>query len=285
MKKVFISYSRDDFAFVDKLCHQLHKSQISYWIDRRDIQAGEDWSRAIDRGLELCDLMILIMSPSSITSKQVESEWKYFHSKHKPIIQIRMDPSIKGHHEINTLQNIDLDNSNYQAVFDKLAHAISGALLNTNASQQTTSETGAHPDLGKTLPTAPIDEGILKRVVRDDTIRFNHVPTLRILTVRRHQPVMEISLENRKRYYMGRRDGNYLPEIDLTRFDAYKLGVSRKHVCVRRYGRYVYITELGATNPTLINDRLLQFRERCLVQSGDKLQVGKLVLQLFLVSP
>ena len=69
--RVFISYSRVDKDFAHKLAVSLSKLGVHIWIDIEDIPAGMNWGNAIQRGLDVCDLMILILSPESMASQNV----------------------------------------------------------------------------------------------------------------------------------------------------------------------------------------------------------------------
>ena len=43
MSEAFISYSRADSAFADKLGEDLEKRGIAVWIDRESIEGGAAW--------------------------------------------------------------------------------------------------------------------------------------------------------------------------------------------------------------------------------------------------
>ena len=93
MATCFISYSRSDAGFTRQLAADLNKLRINYWLDVDRIQAGEDWDDAVWSGLQNCDLMLLVLSPASMSSKEVSNEWKYYLSQDKPIIPILVEPT------------------------------------------------------------------------------------------------------------------------------------------------------------------------------------------------
>lgn len=89
MDQVFISYSRTDEAFARKLAAWISKTlDIEIWIDIDDIPPGMKWSQAIQQGLDLCQVMIVIITPDSMASRNVEDEWQYFLDSRKPIIPL-----------------------------------------------------------------------------------------------------------------------------------------------------------------------------------------------------
>jgi pSer/pThr/pTyr-binding forkhead associated (FHA) protein len=56
--------------------------------------------------------------------------------------------------------------------------------------------------------------------------------------------------------------------------------ISRQHCLLRIHGRDVHVRDLGSTNGTLVNGKLVV--EECVLANGDTLQLGPLVLELVL---
>jgi hypothetical protein len=71
---VFISYSHDDKDVVDALAHRLATDQINYWLDEKDLFVGDVVDKAISRGIQESLLFIIVLTPTSISSKWVERE-------------------------------------------------------------------------------------------------------------------------------------------------------------------------------------------------------------------
>jgi hypothetical protein len=71
---VFISYSHDDKDIVDALAHRLAADQINYWLDEKDLFVGDVVDKAISRGIQESLLFIIVLTPTSISSKWVERE-------------------------------------------------------------------------------------------------------------------------------------------------------------------------------------------------------------------
>lgn len=103
---VFISYARIDEGFARQIASLLSKEGLSVWIDVEDIPAGERWSNAIQQGLDKAEVMLLIVTPESMASKNVADEWMYFRDKDKPIIPIILRPA-EMHYRLSSVQWVD----------------------------------------------------------------------------------------------------------------------------------------------------------------------------------
>jgi hypothetical protein len=119
MPQVFISYSRQDEAFVRRLAQALDEAQISVWLDVLHIQTGENWSDAIQGGLDACERMILVISEASMQSKQVANEWHYYLEEKKAIFPIRLEAA-KIHYQLRPLQYIDFLEEDFDAALKEL---------------------------------------------------------------------------------------------------------------------------------------------------------------------
>lgn len=119
MTRLFISYSRNDEDFARALAEALSDLGVDIWIDVDDIPAGMKWSSAIQEGLDSCEALIIIISPSSMASTNVEDEWQYYLDQGKPLIPVLWKPA-KIHFQINRLQYINFDDQPFEAAFSKL---------------------------------------------------------------------------------------------------------------------------------------------------------------------
>ncbi len=65
---IFVSYSRKDAAFVDRLEAALKARGFAPKIDRSDIYAFEDWRRRIEELIVKADTIVFVLSPDSVAS-------------------------------------------------------------------------------------------------------------------------------------------------------------------------------------------------------------------------
>lgn len=147
MKRIFISYSRNDERFARQLAGSLTDIGAEVWIDVKSIPAGEKWSTAIQNGLRDCDVMILILTPSSTASVNVEEEWQYFRDNLKPIFPILLEKT-GAHYQISRLQYINFLEQPYETAFNQLH----GQLLTKGVQLAPLSEIATAPDNSDPLP-------------------------------------------------------------------------------------------------------------------------------------
>lgn len=73
--KVFLSHSKVDISFVDRVHSDLRKCQIDPWLDSEEIRHGKPWLEAIfEHGIPACDCVLFYFSEKSIDSKMVKKE-------------------------------------------------------------------------------------------------------------------------------------------------------------------------------------------------------------------
>lgn len=68
MADVFISYSRKDKAFVQRLEEALKQRERKAWVDWEGIRPTEEFMQAIYRAIEGADTFIFVLSPDSVSS-------------------------------------------------------------------------------------------------------------------------------------------------------------------------------------------------------------------------
>ena len=73
--RVFISYRRVEQEFAERLHDKLCAWGHDTWMDVYNIPKGSYWPDEIDKGLKWCDVVIGVMSPEAINSRNVKNEW------------------------------------------------------------------------------------------------------------------------------------------------------------------------------------------------------------------
>jgi formylglycine-generating enzyme required for sulfatase activity len=94
--RVFISYSRKDMAFADKLEAALKTRDFETRIDRQEIYAFEDWWKRIEALIGGADTVVFVLSPDSVKSDVALREVTHAASLNKrfaPIVCRRVEDS------------------------------------------------------------------------------------------------------------------------------------------------------------------------------------------------
>jgi hypothetical protein len=108
MSKSFFSYSRADQDFALKLANDLRKNGVDLWFDQLDIPTGALWDLEIEKALKECETLIVIVSTSSVKSKNVLDEISFAIEEDKKIIPIKIT-SCEIPFRIRRLQYIDFN--------------------------------------------------------------------------------------------------------------------------------------------------------------------------------
>lgn len=95
-----------------------------------------------------------------------------------------------------------------------------------------------------------------------------------------------IHLQGRSEYILGRvaEDQPIIPDVDLTEFEAYYMGVSRLHAALKVGPQRISIRDLGSSNGTRVNGQRIVPHVDYPLKPGDAIALGKLVLQIQLSS-
>jgi len=89
-----------------------------------------------------------------------------------------------------------------------------------------------------------------------------------------------ITVELSRDKTIGRRHGDYVPDVDLSSYEAYDRGVSRQHAVVRRQNDTVVIIDLNSANSTFLNGQRLVADQPRILRDGDEVRLGQLVLRV-----
>jgi hypothetical protein len=68
MSHIFISYSRKELSFAEKIVNTLARDGLEPWIDWKSIPKGEEFETEIQQGIEGAEVFLFLLSPASIQS-------------------------------------------------------------------------------------------------------------------------------------------------------------------------------------------------------------------------
>src|SRR5690242_1976462 len=90
--RVFISYSRKDMVFADRLEAALKARGFEPLIDRTEIYAFEDWWKRIEDLIARADTVVFVLSPDSAVSDVARKEVAFAASLNKRFAPILLRP-------------------------------------------------------------------------------------------------------------------------------------------------------------------------------------------------
>ena len=104
--KIFISYSRLDFGFADRVRNDLQALGAIVWIDQLDATPGLRWEVDVEKALENCQFLLAVISSNSVASENVLDEVYYAREEKKTVIPLVIG-ECKIPYRLRTLQRID----------------------------------------------------------------------------------------------------------------------------------------------------------------------------------
>jgi hypothetical protein len=89
---IFFSYSRKDSDFVLDLGTQLRNAGAKIWLDQLDIEPGTNWDDSIEAALQDSSTLLVILSKTSVLSKNVSDEYSYAIEEGKRVVPVLLEP-------------------------------------------------------------------------------------------------------------------------------------------------------------------------------------------------
>ncbi len=90
MHHVFVSYSRRDQEWVDRLVADLSHRDVDFWLDRRDIPFSVPWLEEVQDAIEESDLFLFCESSDSLRSGPCQAEQSIAENCRKPRHTVRV---------------------------------------------------------------------------------------------------------------------------------------------------------------------------------------------------
>jgi len=189
---IFISYRSTDREFALHLAKKLIDAHISIWMDVLSIQAGDDWNRKLEEGINECDGMILILSPGYVASEYCKREYIRAQSLQRLLFPVLLESltEIEYPLALQELQFVDFrhwqDPTRFDTNFKSLAATIKEkkritetriALAQLFPSQQQAQQQAPMPTrpIKKIWISTPSDTLAYREVVRKEIERFNEL--------------------------------------------------------------------------------------------------------------
>jgi hypothetical protein len=129
--QIFISHSKEDIEFCLRLRDELRGTGYQTWVDVDDIPKGAHWPDAIDDGLEKSDVILGVITPDSVNSRNVKNEWDWALANHKPLLLIKWREARLPHRYVS-INYID-----FETDFERGLTQLKAALVDPKRNTQT----------------------------------------------------------------------------------------------------------------------------------------------------
>lgn len=126
--RVFISYSRKDKSFVQKLNDALDNSGVHAWVDWEGIEVASDWMATITSAIQSSDAFLFVISPDSLNSKVCADELELglkLNKKLIPVLFREPDKDSSMHEKLAATNWVYLrEQDNFDETLPKLVQSI-----------------------------------------------------------------------------------------------------------------------------------------------------------------
>jgi formylglycine-generating enzyme required for sulfatase activity len=123
MTQVFISYSRKDLAFVERLAKDLQAAGLQVWYDLSGLEVGQRWGSEIQKAIRKSKIVVAVLSPHSVRSEWVEREILFASNRKLKVVPLLYRSCELPMWCVN-LHYIDLQGKGYEAHFPELLKAL-----------------------------------------------------------------------------------------------------------------------------------------------------------------
>jgi formylglycine-generating enzyme required for sulfatase activity len=86
---IFISHSSQDAAWCQSFVAALRAAGYTCFFDEDSIPGSAAWVASIERGVQSCDLFMLILTPAAWASQWVQDERQLAQARHKPFLTVQ----------------------------------------------------------------------------------------------------------------------------------------------------------------------------------------------------
>jgi hypothetical protein len=141
MSQVFISYSRRDLDFVERLANDLKHAGNQVWYDLSELDGGDHWGRELQNAIHQCEVFVLVVSPNSVESEWVEKEFLYASSLGRRIVPLMYQVCDLPLWLLN-IHYIDVQGGNYSHNLPMILRAFKGDVKTNGSGGKTVGSSG-----------------------------------------------------------------------------------------------------------------------------------------------
>lgn len=120
-RHIFLSYRSTEADFALRLAADLKNAGVNLWMDRLDINPGDDWRKSLESAVYSCAALISVLSSSYVSSKYCQRELARADRLGRPIFPVLLGPIPDADWplEIERQQYIDFGGWSDEAVYQR----------------------------------------------------------------------------------------------------------------------------------------------------------------------
>jgi hypothetical protein len=88
MSQVFISHIEEEQNVAEEIARGLEEAGYTVWYYERDSYPGTDYLQQVDRAIEECNAVLVLISPQSVDSRQIGDEVKWARELQKTFVPV-----------------------------------------------------------------------------------------------------------------------------------------------------------------------------------------------------
>ncbi|NNE09761.1 MAG: toll/interleukin-1 receptor domain-containing protein [Gemmatimonadetes bacterium] len=131
VNRILFSYSRKDSEFASRLAKDLRAAGVRIWIDQLDIAPGTRWDDAIQQALVESESLLIILSPHSVASQNVQDEVGYALDEKRTVIPV-LYQQCEIPFRLRRVQYIDFT-ADYDSALDRLESTLGTEVYDRSA--------------------------------------------------------------------------------------------------------------------------------------------------------
>src|SRR6266446_9997645 len=85
---IFVSYSHNNASDLNTVVDMLDQIPMQTWVDRSGLAGGDRWREEIRQAIQGCTLFLLVATPQSLASPEVQKEYLYAQEQQKDILLV-----------------------------------------------------------------------------------------------------------------------------------------------------------------------------------------------------
>ena len=127
---VFLSHRSEDLDAVSQIAKALQEREIDVWLDESELSPGDEWQKAIEKGLEASDVAIVFVGPQGTELEGDKQLALSFQRERQLLVIPLLLPGASFEQVPRFLQNITSvdfrDGLDNEIAFERLIWAITG---------------------------------------------------------------------------------------------------------------------------------------------------------------